>query len=63
MIGGLVVALVNCLCFVPLGEAQQMHYRHTGDMPPGAIGQWQLQRGGPLPGYFQPTEVIVPQGS
>ena len=63
LIGGLVVALVNCLCFVPLGEAQQMHYRHTGDMPPGAIGQWQLQRGGPLPGYFQPTEVIVPQGS
>ena len=64
LISGLVVvALVNCLCFTSLGEAQQVHYRHRGDMPPGAIGQWQLQRGGPLPGYFQPTEVIVPQGS
>ncbi len=63
LISGLVVALVSCLCFIPLGDAQQIHYRHTGGMPPGAIGQWQLQRGGPLPGYFQPTEVIVPQGS
>ena len=63
LIFGLVIALVNCLCCISLVQAQQVHYRHRGDMPPGAIGQWQLQRGGPLPGYFQPTEVIVPQGS
>jgi hypothetical protein len=31
-------------------------------MPPGAIGQWQLQRGGPLPGYFQPAEIAAPAG-
>ena len=61
--GGLVVALVCCLVLAPVGEAQQVHYRHAADMPPGAIGQWQLQRGGPLPGYFQPTEIIVPSGS
>ena len=63
LIFGLVIALVNCLCCVSLSQAQQIHYRHRGDMPPGAIGQWQLQRGGPLPGYFQPTEIIVPSGS
>ena len=63
LIFGLVIALVNCLCCISLVQAQQVHYRHRGDMPPGAIGQWQLQRGGPLPGYFQPTEIIVPSGS
>jgi hypothetical protein len=42
--------------------AQQVHYRHRSDMPPGAIGQWQLQRGGPLPGYFQPAEITTPKG-
>ena len=58
---GLLLALVSLvLCLT--AEAQQVHYRHTGDMPPGAIGQWQLQRGGPLPGYFQPTKVQVPEG-
>ncbi len=31
-------------------------------MPPGAIGSQQLQRGGPLPGYFQPVEVSGPEG-
>ena len=32
-------------------------------MPPGAIGSWQLQRGGPLPGYFQPVEIEAPRGA
>ncbi|MBN2474115.1 MAG: hypothetical protein JXB62_05885 [Pirellulales bacterium] len=32
-------------------------------MPPGAIGSWQLQRGGPLPGYFQPVEIKAPPGA
>ena len=31
-------------------------------MPPGAIGSQQLQRGGPLPGYFQPVEIHGPEG-
>jgi hypothetical protein len=31
-------------------------------MPPGAIGSQQLQRGGPLPGFFQPVEIKAPTG-
>src|SRR4051812_37112231 len=40
-----------------------VHYNHAGIMPPGAIGQAQLLRGGPLPGYFQPVEIRVPRGA
>ncbi len=58
---GLLLALVSLVLCLTV-EAQQVHYRHHGGMPPGAIGQWQLQRGGPLPGYFQPTKVLVPEG-
>jgi hypothetical protein len=32
-------------------------------MPPGAIGSQQLQRGGPLPGFFQPVEIKAPPGA
>jgi hypothetical protein len=32
-------------------------------MPPGAIGSQQLERGGPLPGYFQPVEIKAPAGA
>jgi hypothetical protein len=32
-------------------------------MPPGVIGMRQLERGGPLPGYFQPVEVRAPAGT
>jgi len=40
-----------------------VHYSQRGDMPPGAIGNWQLQRGGPLPGYVQPVEITAPEGA
>jgi hypothetical protein len=45
--------------------AQQppVHYLHQGIMPPGAIGGRQLQRGGPLPGFFQPVEIKAPPGA
>lgn len=59
---GLMVAFVICLMTSLPCSAEQVHYRHSGDMPPGAIGQWQLQRGGPLPGYFQPAEIATPAG-
>src|SRR5439155_20678770 len=39
------------------------HYLNKADMPPGVIGMRQLERGGPLPGYFQPVEVSAPAGS
>jgi hypothetical protein len=45
------------------GWAQEpVHYWHAGVMPPGAIGGRQLQRGGPLPGFFQPVEIKAPPG-
>lgn len=40
-----------------------VHYRHAGDAPPGEIGRRQLERGGPLAGYFQPVELYGPEGS
>ena len=43
-------------------QRPNVHYRHSGNMPPGAIGQQQLRRGGPLPGYYQPVEISAPSG-
>jgi hypothetical protein len=39
------------------------HYQNKADMPPGTIGLRQLQRGGPLAGYFQPVEITAPAGT
>jgi hypothetical protein len=44
-------------------QLPKIHYQHHTDLPPGAIGAAQLQRGGPLPGYFQPVEIKAPQGA
>lgn len=44
-------------------QLPQMHYRHNAAMPPGAIGSWQLQRGGPIAGYFQPVQLRSPSGA
>jgi hypothetical protein len=46
-----------------LAQEPRVHYLHQGVMPPGAIGSRQLQRGGPLPGYFQPVEIKAPAGA
>jgi len=49
---------------IPIAVAQgPWHYLNKADMPPGAIGLRQLERGGPLPGYFQPVEVSAPKGT
>jgi hypothetical protein len=39
------------------------HYLNKADSPPGVIGLRQLERGGPLGGYFQPVEVTGPPGT
>ena len=39
-----------------------VHYQHNTEWPPGAIGQLQLTRGGPLSGYFQPVQITGPPG-
>ncbi|NLS96917.1 MAG: hypothetical protein GXX96_32675 [Planctomycetaceae bacterium] len=44
------------------GQMSGYHSVHHGVMPPGAIGSLQLERGGPLPGYFQPVQVKGPPG-
>lgn len=41
----------------------EVHYRQQANMPPGAIGQAQLERGGPLRGYTQPVQILAPPGA
>ena len=62
--GELAVVLLAILCLAVRGRAQEpaVHYWHQGVMPPGAIGSRQLQRGGPLAGFFQPVEIKAPPG-
>ena len=52
-------------CGAAFAAAQEpgVHYLHQGIMPPGAIGSVRLQRGGPLPGFFQPVEITAPPGA
>ena len=37
-----------------------VHFLHNGVLATGSIGAAQLQRGGPLAGYYQPVEMKVP---
>ncbi|HEX7379244.1 MAG TPA: hypothetical protein VF278_19135, partial [Pirellulales bacterium] len=59
-----VLAVAWVLGFAVVGTAQPpMHYRHDGLAPPGVVGLTRLQRGGPVPGYFQPVEIRAPEGA
>lgn len=62
---GITAVLVACWlqANVSFGQQPGVHYLHQGVMPPGAIGSLQLQRGGPLPGHFQPVEIKAPAGA
>jgi len=60
----LLSVLAACAASASTAAAQgPWHYLNKADAPPGVIGQRQLERGGPLPGYFQPVEVRVPAGA
>lgn len=48
---------------VACAQGPIVHYQNKSDSAPGVIGQRQLLRGGPLPGYFQPVEVTAPAGT
>lgn len=49
---------------LPHSEAQSpKHWLHAGALPPGAIGNQRLLRGGPLSGYTQPIELRMPAGT
>jgi hypothetical protein len=50
------------VCGVASGQ-RPVHYFHAANLPPGTVGQGQLLRGGPLPGYFQPVEIQAPRGA
>lgn len=57
------VMLLGSWLVTPLpAQGPGVHYLHQGVMPPGAIGSQQLQRGGPLSGFFQPVEIKAPPG-
>src|SRR5262245_21985513 len=58
------LAVVASLALAANAVAQgPWHYRNKADSPPGLIASRQLQRGGPLPGYFQPVEITAPAGT
>jgi len=59
-----ILAIIACLALPSVASAQNVwHFLNKADAPPGVIGQRQLQRGGPLAGYFQPVEVSAPPGA
>jgi hypothetical protein len=62
-VAGAVWMGVVLLASVSFAEDPPVHFWHADAMPPGAIGQGQLLRGGPLPGYFQPVEILAPPGA
>ena len=62
--GKIAIVPLICLAAATLSAGEPgVHYLHQGAMPPGAIGSRQLQRGGPLPGFFQPVEIKAPTGA
>lgn len=48
---------------VPAYGQRGVHYPHGPWSPPGHVGRSALARGGPLLGYFQPVQVILPEGA
>lgn len=60
------LAILLAAALLPSALAAQgppVHYFHHSNLPPGTVGRGQLERGGPLRGYFQPVEIRVPQGA
>lgn len=51
------------MAVVAAAQEPPIHYRHHGLAPPGSVGRTRLQRGGPVPGYFQPVEIRAPEGA
>ena len=62
-VAGMVWMATVLAAALAVADEPPVHYLHAGAMPPGAIGGLQLQRGGPLPGYFQPVEIMAPEGA
>ena len=61
---GAIIAVLICLATAPLiAREPPSHYRHRSTLPPGEVGGRQLERGGPLRGYFQPVRIEAPPGA
>ena len=61
--GRILMVVILGLAARPLGAQEPpVHFLYPPGLPPGAIGSQQLQRGGPLAGYFQPVEIRAPDG-
>ncbi len=62
---GLLACLLAALACLhrPANGQTGVHYPHGPWSPPGHVGRSALARGGPLLGYFQPVQVILPQGA
>ncbi|HZL90058.1 MAG TPA: hypothetical protein VFB96_16945 [Pirellulaceae bacterium] len=58
------LALASLVLSAPLvAQPPPVHYQHRADHPPGFVGGQQLLRGGPREGYFQPVEIVAPEGT
>jgi len=57
------MAAVLLLVRTVAGADRPVHWLHAGALPPGMIGAAQLQRGGPLAGYYQPVEIKAPEAT
>ena len=59
----LVGVVTTMLLLATAAQAQPVHHIYHDSLPPGAIGAFQIQRGGARAGYFQPVEITLPQGA
>ena len=62
-LGRLPLALALLMLGAGVQAQPPVHPQYRADMPTGAIGRQQLARGGPVVGYYQPVEIIAPEGS
>jgi len=63
MVVATVSAFIHSRVLAQMALPNNVHYRHhVVDRAPGEIGQQQLTRGGPLRGYFQPVQILGPEG-
>lgn len=61
-----ILAYAFAACLVAtIGYSQRppIHYFHSGNLPPGTVGDGQLLRHASMRGYSQPVEIRVPQGA
>jgi len=62
-LAGVALALAAALvAAAPVCGQATVHYPQHALTAPGAVGQQQLLRGGPLAGHFQPVEILGPEG-